>query len=987
MPQAAAVALYNFVTWVGTTAAAVSGGAISASSATAAAVSAVDAGIKLALLSGVNAVIANNNKPEYQGGMINLTINPNEPRRLQIGTRMNAGVLMDWQIKGSKNQNLFMVVYLGEGPMGQIKKVYGGGRVVYSTPISHGVRTVIPNYRSGGDRLWITYYDGRPGQTADAYMQSQFPGVWTANHVGEGCAYAIIEAQWDSDNLTSPPQIAFEMEGAKFYDRRLDSTAGGIGSHRLNNPATWALTTNPRVALDHYMLGRYLGAIRTFGIGLDPANVPYADFAAGANLCDEAVALKYGGTQKRYEANGFLFADRTFKDTIKDLCRAMNAMPADKGGQIGILDGQPKTPVMTITDDDVISGTVETYRPKQSWGELVSGAEGTYIDSRQNYNPVSYPRVTNPVWDAEDNGQPKMESLDFEMETSQERAERLATLYVLKKRRQARLTGIYRLKTIKLEQGDWFIRSGGKFGAGKTFEVLDRILDPRTMHVTLVAFEVDATDSAWVETDAADEAPAPTPDDSSLPGLGDPDVTVAAFSYTAGGLTFPALRFTNNLAADPVPYGVHIEYAFSDGAGTPGPTGEVFTQTMPPTMAQAAIYGLFPNQTYVVRLRHFSGETLGAWTAWGEISTSATYSAGEATSMDWANVYGTGRPFDFADVTGVNFAAGFAGQGALATRNALAYGDAELSGFGSFAALSSLSSAIADANNLLRYSAGGLFVGDLDADTTAANIAAGFSGQGALATQNSLAYGGSYLTNFGILAGRANVYFGSSYLLESNGGAQATTANFRTNLGTAAAIAGQGSFATLSSISNAVANANNLLRFSGGGLFSGDLAADVTGSNIAAGFSGQGALATLSTVNYAQISGGAVSDTQGASNDAAQNVNHTNAWVTVQSKAITCIAGDDVLILGQTTLGPGSLPWSDGFNAQFADLRLTRNGVAIRTFGEEMYSRILPVIEIDNPGAGTHTYAIQAKYRNSSGLTSSTSPVSNRTIALLRLRR
>jgi len=342
----------------------------------------VTAAAKVALMAGINAVVQNNSKPEQQGGLTTLTINPAEPRRLQVGKRLNAGVLVDWYVRGSKNQNLYLVIYLGEGPMGALTRVFAGGRVVYdvtapgSSAFSHGVRKTIPDFRSGGDRLWVTYYDGRAGQTADANLVGYGLG-WTSTCVGTGCAYVIVECQWDSDNLTSPPQLAFELEGAKLYDRRLDTTAGGSGSHRIDDPSTWAVSSNPAVALDHYLLGRYLDSVKTFGIGLDPEDVPYDRFAALANLCDEDVTLKAGGTQNRYESHGFLFADRSYSDTIKDLCRAMNARPADFGGRVGILDGESRTPVMTLTDDDVIEDATEQYSPKRSWNDLVSEVRGS----------------------------------------------------------------------------------------------------------------------------------------------------------------------------------------------------------------------------------------------------------------------------------------------------------------------------------------------------------------------------------------------------------------------------------------------------------------------------------------------------------------------------------------------------------------------------------------------------------------------------------
>ena len=188
MAEAAAVAVWTFVKWVGTSIAAVSGGTITAAEGVAIAVKAWNAGVQIALLAGANAVITNQNRPEIQGGLINLAISPNEPRRLILGRRMTGGVLVDWQITGNKNQNLYMVIYLGEGPCGALKKLYSGGRVVYDADTQgafvHGVRKTIPDFRSGGDRVWCTYYDGRAGQTGDAYMQAQFPGVWTADHKG-----------------------------------------------------------------------------------------------------------------------------------------------------------------------------------------------------------------------------------------------------------------------------------------------------------------------------------------------------------------------------------------------------------------------------------------------------------------------------------------------------------------------------------------------------------------------------------------------------------------------------------------------------------------------------------------------------------------------------------------------------------------------------------------------------------------------------------
>jgi hypothetical protein len=78
--------------------------------------------------------------------------------------------------------------------------------------------------------------------------------------------------------------------------------------------------------------------------------------------------------------------------------------------------------------------------------------------------------------------------------------------------------------------------------------------------------------------------------------------------------------------------------------------------------------------------------------------------------------------------------------------------------------------------------------------------ASAITGQSPLATASSLAYGSSYLTGFGALSPLGAIYYGSPYLTETSGGTQATLANFKTSLGTASAIAGQGYLATQGSI-------------------------------------------------------------------------------------------------------------------------------------------------------------------------------------------
>ena len=250
-------------------------------------------------------------------------------------------------------------------------------------------------------------------------------------------------------------------------------------------------------------------------------------------------------------------------------------------------------------------------------------------------------------------------------------------------------------------------------------------------------------------------------------------------------------------------------------------------------------------------------------------------------------VYHDGGADLFANVTGENTAAAISGQGPLATApSASPYVNANISigangaligagggsvtigGLGYLGDLDATRGARVGLN--LRNSADTAYLGDADV-VTAAGTAAAIAGQGALATQSSLAYGGAYLTGFGGLAGLASVNFGSSTLLETSGGAQATLGNFKTALGTAAAFTGQSAWATYSGLvpSNVAGqvqhlqtdgNIQSLHVYKPGVALLSDVwpaeaGANVTESRTAAALAGQSAWATYNGLDPSNVAG------------------------------------------------------------------------------------------------------------------------------------
>ena len=57
------------------------------------------------------------------------------------------------------------------------------------------------------------------------------------------CAYVFIEMVFDSEKFGGGiPPLSFIVKGKKVYDPRLDSTVGGSGSQRFNDPTTHTIS-------------------------------------------------------------------------------------------------------------------------------------------------------------------------------------------------------------------------------------------------------------------------------------------------------------------------------------------------------------------------------------------------------------------------------------------------------------------------------------------------------------------------------------------------------------------------------------------------------------------------------------------------------------------------------------------------------------------------------------------------------------------------
>jgi hypothetical protein len=190
--------------------------------------------------------------------------------------------------------------------------------------------------------------------------------------VGRGIPYAIVSARWSPKVHRGVPEVLFELDGARLYDPRRDSSAGGSGAQRRADPSTWSAfgdpaNDNPVVQIYNLMLGLpdpVTGAPLWGGSDIDQRDLPTSSWFAAMNACD-AEAIGADGVEPTYRSGlEIALEDETEPaDVIDELLKACQGQIAEVAGQWLIRAGAPGAAVFAFSDDDVIVTSPEELDP------------------------------------------------------------------------------------------------------------------------------------------------------------------------------------------------------------------------------------------------------------------------------------------------------------------------------------------------------------------------------------------------------------------------------------------------------------------------------------------------------------------------------------------------------------------------------------------------------------------------------------------------
>lgn len=565
-----------------------------------------------------------------------------------FGLVATKGHYIYWNTSGTNNSRLDQVYVLSTGWCNELKKLFGNGESLTLTQTDSGtgwVKYAVTLPDDGGTRrMWVTFWDGRPDQVYNPTLVSTSnpAGRWTTSHIGAGDCYVHVEADYDANielfrSLLNGSPLLFEFEGLRLYDPRLDTTAGGSGSHRFDDPATWEYSANPALAKYLWERGIYINGELSGGMGVPSYDLLTDLYIAAANVCDESVALDGGGSENRYELSLIASDGSEHIDAIDSMVAAMAGMRVERQGLFGVIAGGAQTSVATITDADLIADAPVKFTAKRTRTALFNEFYGQYTDPDNLWDSSDIaPYIGGTAIKTADGGKTRPTEKNFNQVTSPTQAQRLLTIAFAKTRMQATAQITLGEEGIQYEPGDWITWNSSMQGVGtRIWLIVGTTHDTKKDTVTFDLEEIAASVYSWTsEDEQAISLPATPGGANSRP------TNVSSLSLQATSIAgtndqeLPAIAVSWDAITDETITSVVIDYKIKDADDD---TAQRAVSHRPATGDWTGIVisaGVLAGTDYEVRstITTFPARRV-TWSSWYTITTSDNYIVQSAAAV------------------------------------------------------------------------------------------------------------------------------------------------------------------------------------------------------------------------------------------------------------------------------------------------------------------------------------------------------------------
>jgi hypothetical protein len=316
---------------------------------------------------------------------------------------------------------------------------------------------------------------------------------WTSAHKLLGKTAVFLRLHYNDTIFASGlPQIGFLIRGKNdILDPR-------------TSPVSYGYTENSALCIADYLSNTTFGLKAVYG-----TEIPLAPLIAAANICDEAVPLANGGTEKRYTLNG------TFQLTLRR-GEVLQNMLTSCGGRISYAGGQFLVQVAawpgssaTITQTAIFAGSFR-WKTTPQIRDLYNGVKGTFVSPSNRWQASDFPPYAQDVRHgyasdanlAADGGDRRWLDIQLPFTISVATAQRLAKIELLRRRQLGTGTFVLNMAGYKLAALDVISVSLAYFGwSSKLLEIqAHRFKQDRQEldggEVTALGVEIDVQETA-----------------------------------------------------------------------------------------------------------------------------------------------------------------------------------------------------------------------------------------------------------------------------------------------------------------------------------------------------------------------------------------------------------------------------------------------------------------------------------------------------------
>ncbi|MDX0251142.1 hypothetical protein GOC31_20815 [Sinorhizobium meliloti] len=219
---------------------------------------------------------------------------------------------------------------------------------------------------------------GLKAETAYANLVTAFPGIFTNDHRGDGLASVLVSCESvNADDYlgvypNQMPQHSSVIDGALVFDPR-------DPDHVAGNEDTYSFAQNIALLRAHQITNPWGGKLNLSDLYLP-------EWSHAADICDQPVTIRDGGTEPRYHGGIWFRANNDQVQIGRLLDQAAELVVYERpDGLIGVHAGEFIEPDIRLTEDDIHR---LTFKANRSEAATVLAVRGRFVDPESRYNTV-----------------------------------------------------------------------------------------------------------------------------------------------------------------------------------------------------------------------------------------------------------------------------------------------------------------------------------------------------------------------------------------------------------------------------------------------------------------------------------------------------------------------------------------------------------------------------------------------------------------------